>query len=146
MAKKEEVKKDILEEVKAPAAPQVSLKDQIFDMENNDNVVLQDENGNTIEFYQVAMIPHLLKNYVILKPTEKVEGIGEDEAVVFLVKDVPDNDDIYLEVVQDEDLIDTVFGKFEDMLEEEEDFIPEKPTPAKKAPAKKTAPKAAPTK
>jgi len=137
MAKKPEVKEEPV-----VAEPQKTLREQLFD-DNAENIILQDENGNTIEFYQVAMIPHLLKNYVILKPTQKVEGIGDDEAIVFLVKDIPASGDVYLEVVQDLDLIDTVFGKFEDMVEEETEEDEKEVKPAvKKAPAvKKTTAK-----
>ncbi|MFA5759118.1 MAG: DUF1292 domain-containing protein [Clostridia bacterium] len=144
MAKKNEVKEEVkVEEDKA--VPQKTLREQLFDTENDENIILQDENGNTIEFYQVAMIPHLLKNYVILKPAQKIEGIADDEAIVFLVKDIPTSGEVYLEVVQDLDLIDTVFGKFKDMLEEtDEEEVNPKPqkTSAKKIviePKNKTA-------
>ena len=43
------------------------------------------EKGEKISFEQIAVIPLEERIFAILKPIEKTEGVGEDEALVFEV-------------------------------------------------------------
>lgn len=90
--------------------------DMILDEENDENIVLFDENNNETEFEQVAVIPMDDKTYVLLKPVElkKWEGIGEDEALVFAIEEIDDEDCLILE--EDQKVIDKVFDSYYDML------------------------------
>lgn len=90
--------------------------DKILDEECTDNIVLYDENNKETEFEQVALIPKDEKIYVILKPVTKIEGIADDEALVFVIDEIDDED--CLIIVDDEDIITEVFNDFYKLLEE----------------------------
>ena len=87
--------------------------DQILDTKNDDNVVLFCPCGKGIEFEQVAVIPYDEKVYVILKPVESLEGIGDDKAPLFLIKE--ENEDFFFFEVNDEDIQGAVFGIYTKM-------------------------------
>ena len=91
--------------------------DRFFDEENFDNVKLEDNDGKEIEFEQIAVVDYEEKYYVILHPITKMEGIGEDEALVFLIDEEKDE----LIYCDDEATAQAVFAVFyEDMEIEEE--------------------------
>ena len=91
--------------------------DRFFDEENFDNIKLEDNDGKEIEFEQVAVVDYEEKYYVILHPITKMEGIGEDEALVFLIDEEKDE----LTYCDDEATAQAVFTVFyEDMEIEEE--------------------------
>lgn len=125
-------------------AAQVDLLDVLLDKDNKDPITLMDEKGKQLSFEQIAMIVHEVKKekklFAILKPVDKIEGIGENEAIVFLV-DQDKNGNTILKIEEDEDVAIDVFDDYYDLLEEEMAKQKEKKT-AKKA----AAPKAATTK
>lgn len=88
----------------------------ILDPRNNENVILFNENNEAIEFEQVALIPYEKNLYAILKPVELMDGIESDEAVVFLM--VEEGNDIYLDVIDDDDTIDAIFDIYNKLFEE----------------------------
>ena len=88
----------------------------ILDPDNEDNIILFDENNNETEFSQVAVIPLNEKIYVILKPETEIEGVGEDEALVFIIEEIEDEDTLVL--CCDEDAIDKVFEEYYKLLRE----------------------------
>ncbi len=83
---------------------------RILDENDFDNIILYDENDNEIEFEQVAVIPKDKKNYVILVPVTHIDGVGEDEAMIFVI-DTVDGEQC-LTVVTDDGIIDEVFGEY----------------------------------
>lgn len=106
-----EIKKKRLEKPK-------DLLDILLDKDNRDPIVLMDENGKQISFEQVAIAPmHDVKLlYVVLKPIDRIDGVADDEAVVFLV--TPDkNGNTILRVEEDEEICIAVFNVYYDMLE-----------------------------
>ncbi len=121
----------------------VDLLDVLLDKDNKDPIVLMDEKGRQISFEQVAIIPYEIKGekvlYVVLKPIDKIDGIADDEAVVFLV-DQDKNGNTILRVEEDEEVAIAVFDKYYDLLEEARGKA-KKTTTAKKATATKAAPK-----
>ena len=86
----------------------------ILDEENNDVIALQGEKG-IIEFEQIALIPQEEKLYVILKPIQPIEGLGEDEGLVFFVNE----EKKLFELVADEKIIDDVFDVYFDLVDDE---------------------------
>ena len=110
--------------------------DAILDPENGNNIVLLDGNGNEHEFEQVAIVPLLDSIYVILRPFND-PNVKANEAVVFVIELDEEDLEYYLDVVEDDDVIDAVFDEYTKMYEEEV-----KKAEEKKA-AKKTAAKTA---
>lgn len=88
--------------------------DRFFDEENDDKIFLKDNDGKEIEFEQVATVDYEANYYAILHPLSKVDGVGEDEGVVFLIDEVEDK----LVYIDDTDIIDGVFAAFCEMLDD----------------------------
>ena len=96
----------------------MNLLEQLFDPENMDPVVLYNEKGEAVSFDQVALVPLGEDIYVILQPTEPMEGVGEDEGIVFKIEDI--ENEAYLALVTEAEIIDAVFDVYEQLCEEEE--------------------------
>ena len=91
------------------------LLDKICDEENNEAIVLTNENGEEIAFEQIAIIPEDDELYIIMKPVQPLEGLGEDEGLVFLINQGLRRFDL----VVDEDIIDRVFAVYDELVEGE---------------------------
>ena len=91
--------------------------DKLFDEECNDNIILYDSDDKEVEFEQVALIPLNERIFAILKPVLPMEGVGEDEAVVFEL--VEEDDEEMLVVVNDQKVVEDVFEVYYDLLREE---------------------------
>ena len=86
----------------------------IYDENNNDNIILYNDKDEPVEFEQIAVIPSDDKVYVILQPVQRLEGMGEDEALAFeITKDKDGNDSLTL--VEDDALIDWIFEEYKDL-------------------------------
>ena len=91
--------------------------DKLYDEENCENIFLYNQNGDQIEFEQVALVPIKNKVYCILKPVIPFEGMGPDEGLVFEITVVDDEEMIIL--VHDEKIIDDVFDVYFQLIESE---------------------------
>ena len=118
----------------------VDILDVLLDQDNKEPIVLVDETGKQLTFEQVAVIPYEVRKekrlYAVLKPIDKIEGIGDDEAIVFVVDQDKDGNSI-IKVEEDEEVAIAVFDKYYDLLEEAQ---------KKEKEEAKTAPKTAPKK
>ena len=94
--------------------------DALFDENNNDAIILLNEKGEEIAFEQIALVPILEKVYVILKPIQPMEGVGEDEGLVFSIEQNENNEE-YLALVVDEEIIDAVLNVYDALVAEEYD-------------------------
>lgn len=93
--------------------------DALFDEENNDAIILFNEKGEEIAFEQIALIP-LEKTYAILKPIKPMEGLGEDEGLVFSIEVNEETNEEYLALVVDEAIIDKVFDVYDELVADSE--------------------------
>lgn len=113
------------EEYKNGEQEELSPIDCLFDEDNTDPIKLFNEKGEQVEFEQIALIPledNEDKIYAILKPVEAMEGVGEDEALVFeIVESEDDEEEEYLNLVSDLDIIDKVFDVYNKLMDEEDD-------------------------
>lgn len=95
--------------------------DILLDEDNKEPIVLSDEEGKIFSFEQIAVIPYEKdgedKIYAVLKPIDKIEGINDDEAIVFVVEERPEG--AVLLVESDEEVAKGVFEEYYDLLEEE---------------------------
>lgn len=117
---------------------------KLLDADNNENIILYDENNNTLEFEQVALIPLVGKDnrklvvhnendetnefeevvilnksdiYAIVKPHTKMDGFEEDEGVVIGIREIDGEESIY--IVDDNEIIDQVYEEYYQLLREE---------------------------
>ncbi len=91
--------------------------DQLFDEENCEPIVLFNEKGEAVAFEQIAVIPQKDKVYAILKPIQPMEGMGEDEGLVFSVEE-NDAGEGYLALTTDEGIINAVFEVYDRLVAE----------------------------
>ncbi len=94
--------------------------DALYDEDNYDDIILLNERGEEIVFEQIALIPKKEATYVILKPRNPIEGVGEDEGLVFSVEENSDTGDEYLKLVTDEKIIDEVFEVYDELVAAED--------------------------
>lgn len=88
--------------------------DMLMDETNSENIVLYDEDGQAVEFEQIAVIELGTALFALLHPVELTEDNDEDTAIVFLVN----QDNETMDVVEDEDTIDEVFEEYYRLLRE----------------------------
>ena len=91
--------------------------EMLLDENNNENLKLYDENNKETEFEQIAVIPLNEKIYAILKLVTKIVGVNDDEALVFSIEEIDDEDCIVL--VDDEKVVDEVFKEYYELLKAE---------------------------
>lgn len=96
---------------------EMSMLDKLLSEENSDNIVMFDEEDREIEFEQVALIPLENALFAILKPITPIDGIEEDEAIVFAINEEEET----LDVVTDEALATAVFQVYDSLFEDEEE-------------------------
>lgn len=98
----------------------VDLLDVLLDENNTAPIYMHDETGRQLKFEQVAVIPYKEQDlYCILKPLTKLEGIADDEAIVFKI-DEDENGEAILRVETNEEIAITVFDQYYDLVEETE--------------------------
>lgn len=93
-----------------------SVIDKLFDENNNEVIVLRNENGEDVRFEQVATIPMKDTTYFIQLPLDKIEGVGENEGLVFEI--LKREDDEVLSLVTDGDTIDKVFAVYDELVDD----------------------------
>ncbi|MBR2986897.1 MAG: DUF1292 domain-containing protein [Clostridia bacterium] len=91
--------------------------DMLLDESCNDNIVLYDDDGEPIEFEQIALIPIEETLYFILRPIE-MEGLEEDEAFVFQL--IETDEDSTIDLVEDDEIVEKVFELYYSLLDDEE--------------------------
>ena len=95
----------------------ISPIDMLFDENNTDNIVLYDEENNEVEFEQIAIIPYEEKNYAILRPLDEKNPIAEDEAIVFAIEELDEEEVLVPE--RNDKVVDAVFNAYYDLLKEQ---------------------------
>lgn len=85
----------------------------------DDIVELTTEDGKKLKFYFVETIEYQGKNYSAFEPAEQIDGIEDDDLIIFeLAGDDEETADLL--PVEDEALLDAVFEEFCRVLEEDE--------------------------
>lgn len=88
--------------------------DELDGDSGDDIITLVGEDGSEIDFFVAAVIPYNGKMYGILQPVELLEGMQEDEALVF------ECDEENFDLVTDDGIIDAVFAKYDELIANEE--------------------------
>ena len=99
---------------------ELDVLDILLDEDNDSPITLYDEADNEIRFDQVAIIPLEEKLFAILKPIDEMEGVADDEAIVFIIEENSDGDS-QLIVETDEALAMRVFDEYYRLLDELEE-------------------------
>lgn len=88
--------------------------------ERDDIVTLLSANGEEIEFVEIAGIAYHGCFYAILQPVELIEGMADDEALVFKVTRLENGEDKF-EIELDDQIIDAVFAEYNRLLDNYQD-------------------------
>ena len=97
------------------------MKDDFFDNEMNDDdddvITLLTAEGEEVDFVEIAGIAYKGNFYAILQPVELLEGMDDDEALVFKVQRGKDGEDNF-SIELDDAVIDAVFEEYNRLLDE----------------------------
>lgn len=86
-------------------------------MEREATLTLTTNEGQDVDFMEIAQIYLEEETYLILQPVELFDGMDEDEALVFHVTLGLDGTE-RLDMVYDEELTDKVFEEYEKLVSE----------------------------
>ena len=90
--------------------------------EELDNIiVLNDEEGNEVEFEFLDLIEYEGEEYVVLLPVEESEDAGE--VVILKLEDTESEDEESYVSVDDEDVLNKVFEIFKEKFKDDFDFV-----------------------
>ncbi len=90
----------------------------------DDIVTLTTDDGKKLKFFFVGTIEYKGKNYSAFEPAEEIEGVSEDDLIIFELSG-DDEETAELLPIEDEALLDEVFEEFCKALEEDEEFTEE---------------------
>ena len=95
------------------------LPESMEHMEEDDDdvVTLLSANGEEIDFVEIAGIAYKGSFYAILQPVELLEGMDDDEALVFKVTRGKDGEDKF-EIELDDSIIEAVFAEYNKLLDD----------------------------
>ena len=79
------------------------------EQEETEILTLTDENGNDVDFEYLACLEYQDKEYLVLMPADE----AETQIVILEVEPVDDENENYL-AVEDEAVLDAVYGMFKD--------------------------------
>lgn len=98
------------------------MEEKEFDEEMEGDIVeLESEDGETVKFQHVATIDYKGDWYVLFSPVEAIEGVEEDEAVIFKLGTDENGGDVFLPV-EDDELLDAVYDEYVKIMEEEDEW------------------------
>ncbi|MDE7394835.1 MAG: DUF1292 domain-containing protein, partial [Clostridiales bacterium] len=80
--------------------------------EDESVIELFDDDNKPVQFYEIASIELDGKFYELLQPVEPIDGIGEDEAVIFEYEQGSTPDERNFKPLFDEELLNRIFTEY----------------------------------
>ena len=93
-----------------------------MDAELDNVIVLNDEEGNEVNFEFLDLVELDNEEYVVLLPTDE-EDAAEGEVVILKVEDTESDEEESYVSVDDEEILNKVFEKFKEKFKDEFNFI-----------------------
>ena len=98
--------------------------DENYEGEELDNVViLNDEDGNEVQFEFLDLVKLDDEEYVVLLPITEEGEEDEGEVVILKVEDSEDDEEESYVSVDDEDVLNRVFDIFKERFKDDFDFV-----------------------
>lgn len=103
----------------------MDLMDILLDPDNTSPIIFSDESGKQMAFEQIAVIPYDSEDlgertlYAILKPVDNIDGIADDEVIVFKVDDL--DGEAVLRIEENEQIARAVYAEYINLYEKELD-------------------------
>ncbi len=85
--------------------------------DEDDIITLKSADGEDIDFVEIAGIAYKGTFYAILQPVELLDGMDDDEALVFKVTRGEDGKDTFT-IELDDAVIDAIFAEYNRLLDE----------------------------
>lgn len=98
----------------------MDLIEKLLDEDNDGQIRLTNEDGTELVFNHVATIPYNDTLFAILAPVSDIEGVSDDEAIVFRVDETDDGESV-LVLEDDEETAMAVFDEYVKLWEESRD-------------------------
>lgn len=99
-------------------------QENINEGEELDNIlVLNDEDGNEVDFEFLDLIEYEGEEYVVLLPVEEEESEEPGEVVILKLEDTEAEDEESYVSVDDEEVLNRVFEIFKHKFEDEFNFV-----------------------
>ena len=114
--KSKEEKQPVAEEKSAPIVTEGTMVDEKTDGEDN-IVTLKNADGEDVDFLEIAGIAYKGNFYAILQPVELIEGMDDDDALVFKVTKRADGENNF-ELELDDEINTAVFEEYNRLLDE----------------------------
>ena len=97
------------------------MDDIQMDEDLSNIIMLQDEDGNDVEFAVLDVIEHEGKEYVVLMPVEDFDG---EVVILEIAADENEDEEQYVSV-EDEEMLDTLFQIFKEKFKDAFNFTDE---------------------
>lgn len=91
--------------------------------EDEDFIELVDQSGRHLKFFHVGSTEYKSKWYAFFMPAEEIEGLGEDEVVIYEVVTEESGEEVLLPVDESSGILEAVYEKFCREMEEEADAL-----------------------
>ncbi len=102
----------------------MKMDEDVREGEELDNIlVLNDEEGNEVEFEFLDLIEYEGEEYVVLLPVEEEDSEEAGEVVILKLEDTESEDEESYVSVEDEEVLNKVFEIFKDKFEDEFNFV-----------------------
>lgn len=98
----------------------MGLLEQLLDENNDGEIRLTNQDGTELVFNHVATIPYNESLFAILAPVSDIEGVNDDEAIVFRVVEIDEGEHV-LVIEDDEETAMAVFDEYVKLWEESQD-------------------------
>lgn len=89
-----------------------------MELENDDIITLKSTTGEEIDFIEIAGIALKKNFYAILKPVQLIDGMNDNEALIFKVTKLETGED-HFSIELDDEIIDMVFEKYNELLDKQ---------------------------
>ena len=83
-------------------------------------VELVDDGGRKMKFYHIGTMDYKEECFAFFQPAEEIEGVNEDEVVIFLISEDENGKEVLLPI-EDEKKLDAVYEEFCKAMEEEDE-------------------------
>lgn len=101
-----------------------NVPENLNEGEELDNIiVLNDEEGNEVEFEFLDLIEYEGEEYVVLLPVEEEETEEAGEVVILKLEDTESEEEESYVSVEDEEVLNKVFEMFKEKFEDEFNFV-----------------------
>lgn len=87
------------------------MENKVEFIDDEEIVTLYDDQGNPVDFYEIAVIEYEDNLYALLQPAEELEGVGDDEAIICRIEEQDDETDVFMPV-DSEELMQKVFDEY----------------------------------